>query len=123
MLASVARERGFTAGAALRDRGAEDHAAATATGALMAALSGWGYEPIVELEARTVELRNCPFHALVADHRDLTCHMNLAWAEGVVGGLGVTATPRLAPRPDRCCVVFDVDGLGPEAWSPPYRGD
>ena len=36
----------------------------------------------------TVCLRNCPYDALVADHRDVTCGMNLAWAEGVVEGSG-----------------------------------
>ena len=48
-----------------------------------------------------------PYDSLVADHRDLTCGMNLAWAEGVVDGLGVRdVRVELESEPGRCCVVF-----------------
>ncbi len=46
----------------------------------------------------TVCLRNCPYDALAADHRDLTCGMNLAWAEGVVDGLGLGRPASSSPR-------------------------
>ena len=50
---------------------------------------------------------NCPYDALVQEHRDLTCGMNLAWAEGVVEGLGASdVAVELSPEPGRCCVVF-----------------
>ena len=37
----------------------------------------------------------------------MTCGMNLAWAEGVVDGLGASdVAVELNPEPGRCCVVF-----------------
>ena len=59
----------------------------------------------------SIRLQNCPFHALTAEHRDLTCGMNLAWAEGVLEGIGETGLDaRLAPEAGYCCVVFsDAD--------------
>ena len=69
----------------------------------VAALATQGYEP--EQTAREIWLRNCPFHALVSEHKELVCGMNLALVEGVVGGSGLPgATPVLAPSPGRCCV-------------------
>ena len=48
--------------------------------------------------------------ALVADHRDVTCGMNLAWAEGVIDGLRVPGVrAELAPEPGRCCVVLRAE--------------
>ena len=32
--------------------------------------------------------------------------MNIAWAEGVVDGLGSPVHAELSPEPGRCCVVF-----------------
>jgi predicted ArsR family transcriptional regulator len=67
-------------------------------------LSGHGYEPRRCGDA--IELTNCPFDGLVAEHRDLVCGMNLALVDGVVEGLGCQrAVPRLDPAPGRCCVV------------------
>lgn len=66
-------------------------------------LSAQGYEPHVEDTAIT--LRNCPFHALTAEHRDLVCGMNLELIKGVVetGGLPESAV-RHDPAPGQCCV-------------------
>jgi len=75
---------------------------------MVAALAEHGYEP--EQATGEVRLRNCPFQALVSEHRELVCGMNLALLEGVVEGLdlaGVRAV--LAPRPGLCCVSL---GLG-----------
>ena len=73
-----------------------------------------GYEPEVDAGSGSVRLRNCPFHVLAARHRDLTCGMNLAWAEGVVGGLvDPKLTLELAPTPGYCCVVFNDDPSRP----------
>lgn len=67
------------------------------------ALALQGYEPVAE--GGEVRLRNCPFHALVAEHQDLVCGMNLALIEGVVEGMGLPAAkPVLAPIPGMCCV-------------------
>jgi predicted ArsR family transcriptional regulator len=57
--------------------------------------------------AAAIRLQNCPYHALSATHRDLTCGMNLAWGQGVLEGLGPTGLEaELAPEPGYCCVVF-----------------
>jgi predicted ArsR family transcriptional regulator len=82
-----------------------------------------GYQPTTTPEG-TIRLQNCPYHDLAANHRDLTCGMNLAWARGVLEGLAgapaagpSAADPgagdragqleaNLAPEPGYCCVVF-----------------
>jgi predicted ArsR family transcriptional regulator len=85
-------------------------------------LTNEGYEPVAEADG-TVTLRNCPFDALVQDHRQVTCSMNLALVDGIVSGVtepGLVAAPR--PREGTCCVVLvpsrdrgDVGGATPEA--------
>lgn len=76
----------------------------------VAALTAHGYEP--EQADGEIRLRNCPFHALVEDHKQLVCGMNLALIEGVVAGLSLAgATPTLSPAPGRCCVCLR---LGPQ---------
>ena len=88
-------------------------AAAGRRGAVMAALRDRGYEPFVD-EGGDIRLRNCPFHALVDEHRPLVCGMNLALVDGVVGVAGEAGLEaRLDTRPGLCCVA-----IGPEAGSP-----
>jgi predicted ArsR family transcriptional regulator len=67
------------------------------------ALAAEGYEPRVGQDE--IVLANCPFHALVADHPELVCRMNLSLLEGFAAALpeaGMTA--RLQPSPGLCCV-------------------
>jgi predicted ArsR family transcriptional regulator len=74
---------------------------------LVSFLDSAGYEPAVDPTDGSVTLGNCPYRALSASHRDLTCGMNVAWARGLVAAAGVTdIEPHLAPEPGRCCVVF-----------------
>ena len=74
--------------------------------ALLHALETRGYEP-VEDEAGVIRLRNCPFHRLAADHRDLVCGMNQAYLEGILDGLQrEDVSAHLEPEPGRCCVVI-----------------
>ncbi len=69
----------------------------------VAALVAHGYEP--ERLPGEIRLHNCPFHALVSEHKALVCGMNLALIEGVVRGLDLTGvTPVLDPKPGMCCV-------------------
>ena len=69
-------------------------------------LAARGYEPYDD--DGVVRLRNCPFHTLSAQHRDLVCGMNLALMEGMVDAIGADRiSPRLDPRPDECCVAFE----------------
>ena len=66
-------------------------------------LAEHGYEP--HIEGTTITLRNCPFHALVEEHRDLICAMNHELIKGVAEGAGLAASAaRLDPQPGRCCV-------------------
>jgi predicted ArsR family transcriptional regulator len=71
----------------------------------MAALAAQGYEP--EHASGEIRLRNCPFHALVGEHKEMVCGMNLALVQGVVGGLDLPGVqPVLDPKPGMCCVAL-----------------
>jgi predicted ArsR family transcriptional regulator len=84
--------------------------------ALVGLLGEGGYEPVVDATTNAIRLRNCPYHDLAQRNRDITCGMNLAWADGVVEGLGVTGVdPVLAPEPGSCCVVFEAAPGRPRA--------
>jgi predicted ArsR family transcriptional regulator len=75
---------------------------------ILAVLRGRGYEPEVTLDG-TVRLRNCPFHRLVGDHRDLVCEMNLWLIRGLLEGLGRGQHAAvLDPRPGYCCVALSA---------------
>lgn len=103
--AEVARERGRAAGSEAR-RVSRGRARGRMMTQLSEVLRSAGYEPTVDAGTGTVELRNCPYHALAAEHRELTCGMNVAWAEGVIESLGAPVRAEFAPVPGRCCVVF-----------------
>lgn len=93
VLLRVARDHG--------QRAAADHEGTSVTDIL----SGMGYEP--HTEPGRVVLANCPFHALVEDHHDLVCGMNMALLEGLLAGLDAD---RWEAVPDsssgRCCVTL-----------------
>ena len=72
--------------------------------AVLTLLAGQGYEPQVEADG-SVTLRNCPFHGLVGEHRDLTCGMNHALLRGVLAGAADAGlVPVADPGEGRCCV-------------------
>ena len=114
---------GAPVGAALerlaRGRGAQmagtvtGHTGRRATRASLAraafeALAAEGYEP--RAGAGEIVLTNCPFSAVVADHPELVCTMNMALLEGFTAALsegGVTA--RLRPTDGACCVRLVLD--------------
>jgi predicted ArsR family transcriptional regulator len=72
--------------------------------AIVEALERHGYSPVVTDDG--IRLRNCPFHHLVTDHRELVCSLNedLLGAAAAAAGSGLVA--ELDPRPGRCCVVL-----------------
>ncbi len=76
---------------------------------LTSALEGGGYEPVTDGSGK-IRLRNCPFDALVSDHRTLVCGTNLAMAEGIARGAGTAMIPVLDPQPGYCCVAFEPAG-------------
>jgi predicted ArsR family transcriptional regulator len=103
----VAHETGRSIGADARRAAGPRPDGRRRRDALVETLRARGYEPR-EDPTGTITLGNCPFHALVEDHRDLVCGMNLALAEGVLTGLGERgAAARLDPAPGRCCVVIE----------------
>ena len=113
-VAGSARERGRALGAAAIERPENPAPQGRGSfGRLVDLLRGAGYEPEIE-PAGDVCLRNCPYDALVQEHREVTCGMNLAWAEGVVEGLGASdVAVELDPELGRCCVIFHpADGAG-----------
>ena len=68
-------------------------------------LAEHGYEPV--LADRTVLLRNCPFHRLSRQHRDLVCGMNVALLGSAVEAFGETGlSAALDPREGYCCVTL-----------------
>jgi predicted ArsR family transcriptional regulator len=70
------------------------------------ALASRGYEPF-EDEAGVTRLRNCPFHRVAQQHRDVVCRMNQAYLDGLLEGLGRTdVVAGLEPEPGRCCVAI-----------------
>lgn len=74
----------------------------------LAALAAQGYEP--ERTGDEIRLRNCPFHSLAAEHKELVCGMNLALIDGVISGLGITGVePVLDPKPGMCCVALRLE--------------
>jgi predicted ArsR family transcriptional regulator len=102
-LARTARSIGERIGADARARAGSRPGKKSVLASLVAALAARGYEP--EPAAGEIRLRNCPFHALVDEHQEVVCGMNLALMEGVVEGARLPAAkPVLAPAPGMCCV-------------------
>jgi predicted ArsR family transcriptional regulator len=98
-LVEAARRLGAELGGQLRPGG---------TG-LDEALAGHGYEPR-RGDDGVIRLRNCPFHQLAEQHRDVVCGMNLGLIEGILTGLEVDGLrPSLDPRPGQCCVAIGAD--------------
>lgn len=103
----AARSRGRAAGQAARRAAGPRPGKRRIRAGLDALLKAADYQPSHEPGAAAIRLQNCPYHALSATHRDLTCGMNLAWGEGVLEGLGAAGLEaELAPEPGYCCVVF-----------------
>lgn len=107
-LAESAQARGLRLGAEARARAGKRPSRRRLLAELAAALVALGYEP--ELIGTELRLRNCPFHALVGEHTQLVCGMNLDLLAGVVAGLAVPRLkPVLAPRTGLCCVCILLD--------------
>lgn len=101
----AAGEAGLEMGRAERQRrgiappGPERAMAATAH-----VLDETGYEPYRD-DRGCLRVRNCPFHALAEQERDLVCGMNQRLVEGIVRGLG-NETLEVVSEPvhGECCV-------------------
>jgi predicted ArsR family transcriptional regulator len=107
-LRSAARDFGEDIGAAARKRSGPRPSRRRLRAALEETLETRGYEP-AETPSGDIRLHNCPFHALVEDHRNLVCNMNLALAHGILDGLGEAGLEaRLDPQPGQCCVAISA---------------
>ena len=112
-LAEAARRLGTELGSAFRsavDKGAVDKGDAgegdAARRDVKDVLTQQGYEPSGGADG-VIQLRNCPFHQLTEQHREVVCGMNLALVEGLVDGLGADGLrPVLDPQPGHCCVAI-----------------
>lgn len=105
-LAGAARRLGTELGSASRPAAGEGDAAGRD---VKGVLTQQGYEPCCGADG-VIRLRNCPFHQLAEQHRELVCGMNLALVEGLVEGLGADGWhPALDPRPGQCCVAIGGD--------------
>lgn len=106
-LREVAHERGRGLGEAARGGMRRKLGRLRARASVMAALRDQGFAPF-EAEDGTIRQGSCPFHALVGEHRELICGMNLALTEGILEGVGSNRLgARLEPRPGTCCVVIE----------------
>jgi predicted ArsR family transcriptional regulator len=103
-LARAARELGTEIGAEATRRAGRRASARRQHECLREVLHERGYEPFEE--SGTIRLRNCPFHALAAEHRELVCGMNLDMIAAIVEGLGTDLAAVLDPRPGQCCVAI-----------------
>jgi predicted ArsR family transcriptional regulator len=75
-----------------------------ATSVLAEVLDGCGYEPVIDDDG-TMRLRNCPFHTLAQQNRDVVCGLNRELVAGMVDGIGNrTLEAVLEPTPGQCCV-------------------
>lgn len=105
-LRSSARQVGGEVGESARRRAGPHPSRKRLRQALLETLGDRGYEPR-ETASGEIRLANCPFHALVDEHRELVCGMNLALASGMLEGLGdPDVEARLDPQPGQCCVAF-----------------
>jgi predicted ArsR family transcriptional regulator len=94
--------RGYQAGEASHDGARNDAHGDDVEGAL----TQQGYEPC-RGGGEVIRLRNCPFHQLAEQHREVVCGMNLTLIEGLVEGLEADDWhPVLDPRPGYCCVAL-----------------
>jgi predicted ArsR family transcriptional regulator len=102
---SAGERHGRSLGRFARRRAGRRPSRTSLRAALVDVLNESGYAP-VELDG-AIRFANCPFDALVADHRDLVCGMNLTVADGIVEELaGDRLSATLEPRPGWCCVAI-----------------
>jgi len=106
-LAGAAADRGRRLGAEVARRLPRTADRGDVVDAALEVLDEQGYEP--RRQGDEVVMANCPFHALVEDHRSLVCGMNLDLLGGMTSALppGILAA-RLDPSDDACCVRISV---------------
>ena len=106
-LLEAARAYGRRLGAMARRQVGRRPTRAVLRKSLVEVLAEAGFEPEEGAASGQIRLRNCPFDALVARHRGMTCAANLALLDGIRAGLGdLGLTPEAVSLPGYCCVAF-----------------
>jgi predicted ArsR family transcriptional regulator len=109
-LTRVATERGHELGERARAQAGRRPSRRTRLDAALTVLDEQGYEP--RRHGGEVVLANCPFHALVDEHRDLVCGMNHDLLCGMADAVGDDLlAARLAPTQGNCCVRLDAEPM------------
>jgi predicted ArsR family transcriptional regulator len=102
-LDDAAREQGRELATEARRRAGDDPPPLALLATVRSVLDEQGYA--TRAEPAGLAFANCPFHALVAEHTDLVCGMNLAIVEGMLAGLPpLPVAAVLDPGEGRCCV-------------------
>lgn len=105
-LDDVAHAEGHRLAEDIRTRlsGSNGRRAAGRRRAVLDVLEEHGFEPRPADDGMVV-LKNCPFHQLARQHRDLICGMNLCLLDAAIGSVGETGLDaRLDPEEGLCCV-------------------
>lgn len=105
---AAARRRGRALGERARQELGLRPSRASARSAAADTLERAGYAPRPQPDG-TIRLANCPYDALVGEHRDLVCGANVALTGAVADSLDAHLEARLAPEPGWCCAVLVPD--------------
>lgn len=118
-LSAAAAAEGRRLAGAVRDRLRGDDEPATRRRAVLDALLGLGYEPVV-CDDGTIALRNCPFDHLSQHHTELICGMNLTLLDAAVHEVDRTGLrAALEPGEGSCCVRLHLEwGGGADRGAP-----
>ena len=101
----AAYESGRQLGASVRAETGPPATPDAAAHVIQGELAKLGFEPFPDGSA--IKLRNCPFHELATDDKELVCGSNLALMQGFTDGLEVAAlTPVFEQEEGMCCVAF-----------------
>jgi predicted ArsR family transcriptional regulator len=97
------------------------HVGAGSNGNLLTVLNGCGYQPRASDDG-SIELCNCPFHALSQEHRDVVCGLNLHLIRGILDADDRDAQAESTFQPNRCCVTIHNTQTTPGSSSSENRG-
>lgn len=102
-----------------RSPGPDGGSVASRRGLVLDLLDRHGFEPRSDGDGGVV-LRNCPFHQLAQQHRELICGMNHCLLDAAIERVGETGfVARLDPEDGRCCVRLRPTAPGPDEGGDP----
>ena len=105
LLAASARENGNRLGQSAMAGAGRRPSQRRLRGEVLDLLVNHGYEPY--MTGRDIYMRNCPFHTLSRDHRELVCAANHALMVGLTSTVeAARLSAAYEPAEGRCCVVL-----------------